>query len=91
MRKRNKKLLLCVSTLLALTFSTEAYAQTKPADIPYTPPTTAQSATSSESDEYIAYPFRDILGWRYKAVDGKMYRRQYNYSKQKWVGEWELC
>lgn len=23
--------------------------------------------------------------------NGKVYRRQYNYSRQKWIGEWELC
>jgi hypothetical protein len=32
-----------------------------------------------------------IIGWRYKSVDGKVYRRQYNYSREKWIGEWELC
>ena len=94
MRKRNKKLLLFVPTIIAFTFtlSTEAYAQTKSVDVPYLPPSTVQSTTTiSKSEEFIATPFADITGWRYKAVDGKMYRRQYNYSKQKWLGEWELC
>ncbi len=31
-----------------------------------------------------------IIEWRYKAVDGKLYRRQYNCTKSKWIGEWEL-
>ncbi|KAB1435924.1 hypothetical protein [Candidatus Galacturonibacter soehngenii] len=37
------------------------------------------------------YPHAAIIGWRYKSVDGQMYRRQYNYSREKWIGEWELC
>lgn len=89
MRIRNKKLLLFVPAIMAFTLSTETYAQTKPADVPYLPPNAVQSVTIS--GEYIAVPFADIIGWRYKAVDEKMYRRQYNYSRQQWIGEWELC
>lgn len=33
----------------------------------------------------------DIIDWRYKAENGKRYRRLYNYSKKQWIGEWELC
>lgn len=91
MRKRSKKLLLLVPAIMVFTLSTEAYAQTKSADIPYLPPSTVQSVSIAKSGEFIAVPFADIKGWRYKAVDGKMYRRQYNYSKQEWIGEWELC
>lgn len=32
----------------------------------------------------------DIIEWRYKVVDGKLYRRQYNCTKDKWIGKWEL-
>lgn len=32
-----------------------------------------------------------IIDWRYKVEDGKLYRRQYNYTEQCWIGEWELC
>lgn len=35
-------------------------------------------------------PRADIIEWRYKTENGKIYRRQYNYSKQVWVGEWEF-
>lgn len=35
-------------------------------------------------------PYADIVGWRYKTVDGDLYRRLYNYSKEVWIGEWEL-
>lgn len=30
------------------------------------------------------------LEWRYKCIDGKLYRRLYNCSTQEWVGDWEL-
>jgi len=32
----------------------------------------------------------DIIEWRYKNMGGKLYRRAYNYSKEQWVGKWEL-
>lgn len=41
---------------------------------------TAQSAT----------PRSAIIDWRYKGVNGRLYRRQYNYTEQCWIGEWEL-
>lgn len=35
--------------------------------------------------------FAQVIGWRYKSENGRVYRRQYNYSRRKWIGEWELC
>lgn len=31
---------------------------------------------------------RDIIGWRYKNINGRLYKRQYNYSKGIWLGKW---
>ena len=31
----------------------------------------------------------DIIVWRYKTVKGIVYCRQYNASKQKWIGHWQ--
>ena len=31
----------------------------------------------------------EIIEWRWKGVDGIIYRRLYNYSINAWVGEWE--
>ncbi|MDD3415183.1 MAG: hypothetical protein PHY47_14425 [Lachnospiraceae bacterium] len=36
-------------------------------------------------------PRADIIEWRYKIENGRLYRRQYNCTTQKWVGSWELC
>ncbi len=44
-----------------------------------------------EATDPIYSPLSDIIGWRYKTENGQVYRRQYNYSKQKWIGEWEAC
>lgn len=53
----------------------QAHAQTLP----------AESNTTS-----IITPQSDIIEWRYKVEDGKLYKRQYNYTKDKWVGAWIL-
>ncbi|MEO3947782.1 hypothetical protein [Gorillibacterium sp. CAU 1737] len=67
------------TTLLPIEASAQLAAPAAP--VPHISGTTSQTIT----------PFADIIGWRYKAVDGKMFRRQYNYSRSKWLGEWELC
>lgn len=35
-------------------------------------------------------PFADITEWKYKLEDGMVYKRLYNHSKQKWIGDWIL-
>ena len=32
----------------------------------------------------------DIIDWRIKVEDGKVYKRLFNYSKNVWIGEWIL-
>lgn len=32
----------------------------------------------------------DIYEWRYKIVNGKMYKRLYNCTRNEWVGDWIL-
>jgi hypothetical protein len=32
-----------------------------------------------------------IIEWRYKIIDGWLYKRQYNYSTSEWVGNWIKC
>ncbi len=34
-------------------------------------------------------PRADIIGWRYKIINNYLYRRKYNYTKRKWIGNWE--
>lgn len=31
----------------------------------------------------------DNFEWRYKVIDGKLYRRLFNVTAQKWAGDWE--
>ena len=32
----------------------------------------------------------DIIDWRIKVEDGKVYKRLFNYTKNVWIGEWIL-
>lgn len=36
-------------------------------------------------------PLADIIVWKYKTENGVMYKRQYNCTKQCWVGGWIRC
>ena len=35
-------------------------------------------------------PQSDRITWRYKTENGKIYKRQYNCSTGKWIGDWIL-
>lgn len=35
-------------------------------------------------------PRADIIEWRYKIINGKLYKRQFNHSTGKWIGKWVL-
>ncbi|MCI8895306.1 MAG: hypothetical protein HFI41_11760 [Lachnospiraceae bacterium] len=35
-------------------------------------------------------PLSDSIGWRVTMINGKLYKRQYNYSKGEWIGPWIL-
>lgn len=54
-------------------------------------PSFAQTNTSTVTSTYTQVsPRKDQFEWRFKVVDGKLYRRLYNGTAQKWVGEWEV-
>lgn len=79
--KRNKVLLFTalLSAHLCIIASSVLPAQT------ITPPVITASGAESIT------PYSDDIQWRYKIMDGKLYRRQYNATKRVWIGEWELC
>ncbi len=90
MKKSNKifsvfALSICISTSL---MSHDAFAVTESSKEAVLLP---KPANSTEITQSITTPYSDIIDWRYKTENNKVYRRLYNYSKQKWIGEWELC
>lgn len=32
--------------------------------------------------------YSDNIVWKYKIINGKLYKRKYNSTKKKWVGSW---
>ncbi|GAA3025280.1 hypothetical protein [Tetragenococcus solitarius] len=46
--------------------------------------------TTKQTSEEVISPFKDIIKWRYKTKNNKLYKRQYNYSKEKWIGSWQV-
>lgn len=33
-------------------------------------------------------PKKDVLVWRYKNINGKLYKRLYNATKKRWESDW---
>ena len=50
-------------------------------------PTATLTVEAANANEMVA-PCSDIIEWRYKIVDNKLYRRLFNYTTSNWVGEW---
>lgn len=48
-------------------------------------------AAEKSVSEVTTEPYADSIGWRYQMIDGKLHKRQYNYTKEKWIGSWVLA
>lgn len=47
------------------------------------------SILANETDQPLTIEARaDIIGWRYKTENGKVYKRLFNYTKNEWIGDW---
>lgn len=51
----------------------------------------AALATSDTYSYNEVTPQADITGWRYKNENGVCYKRLFNYTKGKWIGDWIRC
>ena len=48
--------------------------------------TAATASNNDNSSEIITYS--DNIEWRFKLINGKLYKRQYNKTTKKWIGNW---
>ena len=61
------------------------------------PITTISTHAADYSSHIITYqddtvqPRAAIIQWIHKEVNGKLYRRLYNYQTKEWIGDWILC
>ena len=74
-------LLITLSLFYSSSFCTDVYAAHA-----VSPSMTAD--ISNASSPAIAAPLKNDIGWRYKIVNGVMYKRQYDYTNQRWIGKW---
>ncbi len=77
MKIRGKKM------IMIFTISLAAFSS-----IMYIPPC---KAYAMENGSEAIMPMADKLVWRYKTVNGIMYKRLYNGSTKQWVGNWIRC
>jgi hypothetical protein len=83
MKKRSKLLTLILTLFLCMQiFSVTSFAASE------TIQTTEPTVTTS-SGLWIN-TCSDHIEWRIKVVNGKYYRRLYNYTKCEWIGDWIL-
>ncbi len=87
MRQFTKKIALLLLVLLGSTF---IFSDLSIANAETTDANETVTSTASPADTDTISPRADVIGWRYKTIDGKLYRRKYNYTQEKWIGSWEL-
>ena len=46
----------------------------------------APSIVVSEEDSSVYSG--DVIVWKYKTMNGKLYKRKYNQTTKKWIGNW---
>lgn len=46
------------------------------------------SHRSSDSSESAISPYNTDIRWKYKVMNGVLCKRQYNYTTNKWIGDW---
>lgn len=39
----------------------------------------------------VIQPRKNIIEWRYKMINGRWHKRQYDCTNQKWIGSWTPC
>lgn len=54
-------------------------------------PVFAESNTSIYTNSIAKEYRKNDIRWVYEIRDGKLYKRQYNFSKEEWIGGWILC
>jgi hypothetical protein len=91
MKLKTKKRIILLSGLIMLALPSNVSAETNTLARQNSQSNPSQIITLTNSTENIIVPFADIIEWRYKSINRKLYRRQYNYSKQVWIGYWEAC
>lgn len=53
-----------------------------------TAPAYVASEAIISADEIEVEPRTDIKGWVYKVIDGDLYKRLYNYTRNRYEGDW---
>ncbi len=51
-------------------------------------PAADQAALLTAPKPEVSVPYSDQYEWRFKTIDGVLYKRLYNITKQEWVGDW---
>lgn len=76
-----KKIILTAALVLplAITPLQSVYAASSPARISIQP---------TESYGGTVSPQSDVIIWKYKNENGKLYKRLYNTSTRTWIGDW---
>ena len=88
MKTKSKRIILSLTTLV---LNLSVFTTISSAQVTTSQPLSINENFVENKTQDSTITFAQIIGWRYKSENGKVYRRQSNYSRKKWIGEWELC
>lgn len=49
---------------------------------------TSNEPSIAVSEEDSSVYSSDVIVWKYKTMNGKLYKRKYNQTTKKWIGNW---
>lgn len=78
---KTKYIMLLIPLLILNIHSTPVIAQTSNTNI----------HTESKYNLTSYQPRADDIRWRLKTINGKTYKRLFNYTQRKWIGDWILA
>jgi hypothetical protein len=79
MRKNSLTFLLIITISFGAFYTVDAYSSEIVYNIIDTTVASSESVVIQSDD----------IGWRYKTINGVLYKRLYNFSKKKWIGNWQ--
>ena len=79
-----KKISLMLFLVIAISTGAPCTVDAYSSDIVYN---TTPATTFASSESVVIQS--DAIGWRYKTVNCVLYKRLYNFSKKKWIGNWQ--
>lgn len=75
-------IIICITLLCSISNVTVAAEDS----IITVPITSCETPSASSTCEIT--PYASDIGWKYKTINGVLYKRKYDFTRKQWIGDW---